>query len=334
MQVFERLEKEWGEYVGMDHVVGCSSGTAALHLAIEALKLPLGSRVGVPSLSMIAVPRAVVLAGHIPVPIPCRDDLNIDPTSIPRDVDALVVVHTYGRRCDMDAVFSYTSVLVIEDLAEAHTIMPDRRSFAACWSFYQNKIVAGEEGGAVGFNKEVHESSITLCRSLRCLGFTEDHDFWHRPRGHNYRLSNSHAQLILDSLHDIEWNVDTRNRLIEICDTLVDDDLKMPVRQSPWVYDVKTPWVKTWEGQTQLVKQLQTLIPGVRHCFKPVWVQEEFNFLITDTIPSLTYSKDQAVNDCRRSQQTIYLPLYPTQINQSSYLGNLRKSFELLSSLR
>lgn len=80
MEAYQRLEKEWAEFNGLDSagMVACSSGTAALHLALEAFRLPPGSEVLVPDYTMVACPRAVAMAGLTPVFVDCDKRLLMD----------------------------------------------------------------------------------------------------------------------------------------------------------------------------------------------------------------------------------------------------------------
>src|SRR5262245_38100583 len=241
----ERLEMEWARWNNLeDTVVACSSGTAALHLALETLRLPPGSGVIVPDYTMIACARAVVLAGLTPLFVDVKPDLTIDPVSIMEAVDcnqwvrAVMPVHLYGRRCDMKeihAVAQQYKLHVIEDLAEAHGVRPHPLSYAACWSFYKNKIVHGDEGGAVWFGGE----GTILARSLRCLGFTDAHDFSHIPRGHNYRLSDTHAHLILDCIPRANNDLQFRRRVESWYNTYCPAECRMPPRDVVWVYDLR-----------------------------------------------------------------------------------------------
>src|SRR5262245_15578515 len=104
MEAYQELEQALGRWVGNPNVVVCSSGTAALHLALEALPIPKGSLVLVPDFTMIACARAVTLAGLTPNFIDCGDDLLMDPTAAflaaPADARAIMPVHVYGRRCN------------------------------------------------------------------------------------------------------------------------------------------------------------------------------------------------------------------------------------------
>src|SRR5262249_3891926 len=156
------------------------------------------SHVLVPDFTMIACARAVTLAGLKPVFVDCDSSLLVDLDCVESfyanrlpyvPTPVVIAVHIYGRRVDMDKLHASVegAAWVVEDLAEAHGIRPHPDTKAACWSFYKNKLVAGEEGGAVWFEDTERAEKA---RMLRCQGFTESHDFYHIPRGHNYRLAN------------------------------------------------------------------------------------------------------------------------------------------------
>lgn len=279
MQPFERLEHGFGEWAGVSNVVACSSGTAALHLALESLHLPPGSEVITGDFNMIAVPRAITLAGLAPVFVDCRLDLNMDPLKVAEAVSpktkALLAVSIYGRRCDMNRLHNIAKragLKVVEDLAEAHGVPVHPDTDAACWSFYRNKIIAGEEGGAVAFKEK---EAANMARSLRCLGFTEAHDFTHVPRGHNYRLANALASLILDSLKDVAPNIAARRQVEAEYDRRCPAEWRMPSRDAVWVYDLRIPGL-TREAQDGLVKGLNDIGVQARHSFKPMSSQPEY----------------------------------------------------------
>lgn len=278
MEVYEKLEHDFGEWIGVKNVVACSSGTAALHLALEALQLPPGSEVLVPDYTMIACARAVVLAGLEPVFVDCGYDLLMNwvfaGMAVSDKTRAVMPVHIYGRRLDMPAYLENDHGLaVVEDLAEAHGVVPRPSSRAACWSFYKNKIIHGEEGGAVAFRRD---DEAALARRLRSLGFTEHHDFIHTPRGHNYRMSNLHAQEVLKSLDNVEGNI-AKRREVEgwYEEGLPDSSWRMPPRDVVWVYDLRIPGLTSYQ-QHKLVTTLNENGIRARHGFKAMSIQEEF----------------------------------------------------------
>jgi perosamine synthetase len=315
MRPHERLERELGAWAGYPaaNVVACSSGTAALHLALEAFRLPPGSEVIVPDFTMIACPRAVTLAGVVPVFVDCGEGLNLDPTlvaaALNQDrlsrVKAVMPVHVYGRRCLMTKLTEDVipaSVAVVEDLAEAHGVKPHLDTDAACWSFYRNKIVAGEEGGAVAFKDPAHAA---LARSLRSLGFTEAHDFTHVPRGHNYRLADSLASLILSSLERFEANLTWRRDAEAVYDAECLDGWRMPPRDAPWVYDVRLRGCKPGAADRAVVA-LRAEGVEARHGFKPCHLQPEY-----EGRTRLVAADPYAPRSNAAAGEVLYLPLRP-----------------------
>lgn len=324
MKLYERLEREFRDWSGSGglHCVACSSGTAALHLALEALELPTNSPVLVPEFTMVACARAVTLAGLRPSFVDCDDQMLLDVGStrfrLPRRAKAIMPVHIYGRRCNMVAVANLAGVnqlAIVEDLAEAHGVAPHASSDAACWSFYRNKIVAGEEGGMVGFRDPV---VMRRAMKLRNMGWTDAHDCRHVPRGHNYRLANLLAEPILQSLHRYLENAQRRGQVEQWYDAVTPDEWKLPRRDAVWVYDLRIPGMQA-EVQSAVVKELNRRGIAARHGFKPMSCQDEYR-------NSHGY---RHLNAWRFGHEVIYLPVDPgyTEADCTGAVATLQKIY-------
>ena len=311
MEPYQTLEIEFGKWAGVSNVVACSSGTSALQLAIEALCLTKGSFVIIPEFTMIACARAVTMAGLIPLPIDCDPvTLNLDINKLnalvnPKidNVSAIMLVHIYGRRSDpcLDQWAARNNLPVIEDLSEAHGVPPGPRTAAACWSFYKNKIIAGEEGGAVAFrNSHVADTA----KMQRSLGFTPSHNFDHIPGGFNARMSNCHAQLILESLAKANENIAARKRVVEVYDEQIPVLCKRPPRHANWVYDLTLPNEFPHESARNVVERLNRKGVAARMAFRPVSSQQEY---YRDGFENLEAWK--------ASQRVIYLPIRPDMLD-------------------
>ncbi|MEY9874758.1 dTDP-4-amino-4,6-dideoxygalactose transaminase [Streptacidiphilus sp. MAP12-33] len=158
------FEREFAAYVGAAYAVGVSSCTAALELALRALRLPAGSRVLVPTLTFCGTAHAVLHAGLLPVLV------DVDPrTGMPSALTtaravvrcgkpaAMVVVHLAGAPAPLDELAAAAGLpleLVVEDAAHAlDTYVGDRPvgalTRAACFSFYATKNLPIGEGGMV-----------------------------------------------------------------------------------------------------------------------------------------------------------------------------------------
>lgn len=326
MEAYQELEKRFGEWTGCDNpnTVAVSSGTSALHVALEALELPQGSEIIIPDFTMVACPRAAVMAGLKPVFVDCGPDLLIDTSLLKyalRDkTKAIMAVHIYGRRCNMVAIHSFAGLhglKVIEDLAEIHGVKPHTDTDAACWSFYRNKIIAGEEGGMIAFKSQHAEDRA---RSLRSLGFTPEHDFNHIPRGVNARMSNAHAELIIASLKAYEWNYQKRRVIESLYNSFIPLEWKMPKRDAVWVYDILCP---RGIDTARLVKNLNEGGCAARLGFKPMSKQKEFYTKCCVSEYGTSIASEM-------SQRIIYLPVDSMQADDTV---TVRRYSTLLLSL-
>jgi len=300
MEPYELLEQRLGEWIGNPNVVVCSSGTAALHLAVETLRPPEGGDLIVPEFTIVSCARAASLCGSRPVFADCDDRLLMTPETIERVmrryVWGVMPVHIYGRRCNMDAIRRMLhGFVVIEDMAEAHGVKPHPDSDAACYSFYQNKIVHGEEGGAVVFKRA---EDAEVARSLRCIGLDDHQTYMHRPGGMNYRLPNLLATPILDSLDQVEDNLRWRDRVAAMYDDAMPEEWKMPPRDVVWVYDFRVPGL-TAKEQLRVVRALNGLGIRARRAFQPMTLQQEF------------YKTTHGENALRLSREVMYFHVSP-----------------------
>ena len=122
------FEKSFAEYIGVKYAVGCGNGLEALHLILRAMGIGEGDEVIVPSNTYIASALAVTYAGATPVFVePNIGTFNIAPERIEEKITdktkAIMVVHLYGRVCDMDAVSEVArkhNLPIVEDAAQAH----------------------------------------------------------------------------------------------------------------------------------------------------------------------------------------------------------------------
>ena len=336
MEPYEKLEHELAKWPGTgglyspEQVVVCSSGTAALHLALEAMGLPQGSGIVVPDYTMVACARAATLAGLTPRFVDCDERLlmTTDLTrryGIDGPTSAVMFVHVYGRRVDLTdwgRPGACMTVRTIEDMAEAHGVHPHPNTDAACHSFYRNKIVAGEEGGAVAFKDVAH---ARVARELRSLGFTREHNFVHRPRGHNYRMSNLHASHILEGygegnrngIPSYRVNVEQRREIESWYDEACPAEWKMPPRDAPWVYDLRIPGLRR-VGMQRIVTELNEAGVGARCGFCPMTLQPEYRKANGYTASGM--------NCLRAFDEVFYLPLTPGEVTRES----VSRAFEII----
>ncbi|MDT7841624.1 DegT/DnrJ/EryC1/StrS family aminotransferase [Streptomyces justiciae] len=160
----ELFEREFATHVRAAHAVAVSSCTAALELALRALRLPPGADVLVPAITFCGAAQAVLHAGLRPVLV------DVDPrTAMPTPATvahaaracgcphAMMVLHYAGAPApvaDLAEAARLPLTHVVEDAAHAlGTTLGDRPvgalSRAACFSFYATKNLPIGEGGMV-----------------------------------------------------------------------------------------------------------------------------------------------------------------------------------------
>jgi dTDP-4-amino-4,6-dideoxygalactose transaminase len=177
------FEREFAEYLGVEHAVMCASGTAALVACLVGLGIGPGDEVIVPAITYLATATAVLAVGAIPVIVDVDESLTLDPAAVEREIGphtrALIPVHMWGQAADMDALCEIArrrGLLVVEDVCQAvGGGAPGRRlgSFgdAAAFSFnYYKNISAGEGGAAV--TRDATRFERMRCQ-IDCCGF-----FW------------------------------------------------------------------------------------------------------------------------------------------------------------
>lgn len=302
MEAYQVLESRFGKFIShpSENCVACSSGTAALHLAFEGLRLPRGSQVIMPEFTMVACARAAVMAGLRPTFVDCRSDdllMDVDQVEeyITEQTSAILAVHIYGRRCNVGVLAHlahHYGLKLVEDMAELHGVAP-KFSDAAAWSFYKNKVIHGEEGGLVAFRSG---EGAAIARSIRSHGFSFSHDFLHSPGGMNYRLSNLHADLILKSLESYQSNDRRRHSVAKWYNEFIPASWQMPPRDSCWVYDIRTPERVDLDFVVQTLNRKNI---AARHSFKPMSEQPEF------------LGHHRHLNAYWASREIFYLPIQP-----------------------
>jgi perosamine synthetase len=234
----EAFEKEFAALVGAPQAVACSSGTAALHLALLSLDLQPGDEVVTVSSSFIATANAVRYVGATPVFVDVELETgNLDPDLVePAITDrtrAILAVHQLGMPCDLERILAIArkyNLPVIEDAAcaigseirlEGGDWEPigRPRGHLATFSFHPRKVLTTGDGGMVtGRDPEVMTRLARLRTHAMSLSTAERHGsgkviFEQYPEvGYNYRLSDIQGAVGREQLKRLPDLVAARRR--------------------------------------------------------------------------------------------------------------------------
>jgi dTDP-4-amino-4,6-dideoxygalactose transaminase len=216
------LEDEVAVRVGVTHVVAVSSCTAGLMLTLQALGRP-GEPVLMPSFTFAATAHAAAWAGGIPQFAECgTDDFQLDVEDAAARLDrsaVMVATHVFGAPCHPERVESLGSarrVPVVFDAAHALGALHRRRQIggfgaAEVFSLSPTKVVVAGEGGLVTTNDAELAATVRMGRDYGNPG-TYDTRF----AGLNARLSELHAAVALESLHDLDEHLARRRHLVGV----------------------------------------------------------------------------------------------------------------------
>lgn len=253
----ERFEEAFAGRVGARFAVACSSGTAAIHLALMALDLAPRTEVLVPSLTFVASANPVRYLGATPVLVDSEDETyNMDPQLVIDELDAraragrpmpgaVEIVHLVGHPAVIEPILMAAErhgIPVVEDASEAvgatyvGGVFDGRHvgtlGRVGCFSFNGNKLITTGGGGMVVTDDPRLARRVRhLSTQARLPGLAYDHD----EVGYNYRLSNLAAALGLAQLEQLDSLLAGRRANASTYDVaLADLDALRPAPHASW----------------------------------------------------------------------------------------------------
>ncbi|WP_163716116.1 DegT/DnrJ/EryC1/StrS family aminotransferase [Mangrovibacterium lignilyticum] len=241
------LEQELAAYVGVEHAIGCASGTDALLLALMALDLQPGEEVICPAFSFIASASQIRMLSATPVFVDVSAvDFNIDIEQIEAKISsrtkAIIAVSLFGQCADFNP---------IKELAEKYglwTIEDGAQSFGASYlkqkscsmtdlattSFFPSKpLGCYGDGGAVFTNNPDLALKI---KALRQHGQTER--YHHNLLGLNSRLDTIQAAILRVKLRHLDREIAARQEAASHYKAFLPEGIFIPEiadgRESVW----------------------------------------------------------------------------------------------------
>ena len=199
------FEAEFGRMIAVRHAIGCSNGTSALSLALEALGVGRGDEVITVAHTFIATAGAIRHVGATPVFVDIDPgSYTIDPAAVAAAVTsrtkAIVCVHLYGTPCDLDALKAIAErhgLFLVEDSAQAHLarykgVPVGGIGDAGTFSFFPGKNLGAF--GDAGLAAVRDDAVATKVRQLRDHGRLSKYE--HSIIGYNHRMDGMQAAIL------------------------------------------------------------------------------------------------------------------------------------------
>lgn len=201
------FENDIAAYVKNDvSVAALSSGTAAIHLALEILGIKSGDEVLCQTFTFSASANPIKYLGATPVFVDSeKDTWNMSPKLLEEAIEdriakgvkpkAIVAVHLYGmpyKVTEINAIAEKYNIPVVEDSAEAlgstyNGVKCGGFGTVGILSFNGNKIITTSGGGAlVTKDKAIKDRAVFLATQAR----EGAPHYQHNVVGYNYRMSN------------------------------------------------------------------------------------------------------------------------------------------------
>jgi 3-dehydro-glucose-6-phosphate--glutamate transaminase len=210
----EQFEKSLTYFLSKEYVIGTSSGTDAIVIALKSVGVGYGDEVIIPANSFAATENAVLACGAIPVLIDISiNNYNLDVTLIEKHITnrtkAILPVHLYGKLADMKTIRKIADnyqLTIVEDACQAIGVTGvGEYSDVTALSFnpYKNFGLCGKAGAIVTNNENI----ATTSRALSYHGFAQGKkNIKVEVYGYNARIDNTQAAIGMSRLPFMSFN--------------------------------------------------------------------------------------------------------------------------------
>ena len=327
------FEQGLADYCQVPHVVACSNGTTALHLACTALELGAHDWVWVSAISFVASANCARYCGAQVDFVDVEPDTgNLSVSALQSKLQlaqrsqtlpkALIAVHLAGQPCDLQeisALCRHYGIHLIEDACHALGARYHEAPIGNCaysdmtvFSFHPVKPITTGEGGAITTRDEQLAAKLRLYRSH---GITREPaelqqaspGGWYYEQqvlGFNYRLTDIQAALGLSQLTRLDALIASRRALAARYDTLLANLPLQPLRQQTDRTSGYHLYVIQVAERDSLFARLRAAGIGVNVHYIPIPAQPYYRSLGQDPA---RYPGAQAYY-----RRAISLPLFPT----------------------
>ena len=245
--MIEKFENKISKYTGSKNVIACSSGTAALHIALKIMGFNKNQEIIVPSLTFVASINSIIYNNLSPFFIDSNKFYTINEENLfdfflnftkkvkinnknfliniktAKVIRAILLVHTFGNAVAIEKIYNFckkNNIVIIEDAAESLGTFYSSGKFKnyhtgtigtiGCLSFNGNKIITTGSGGAILTNN----NALAKKAKYYINQSKDDNIFYiHNDVGYNYRMNNLQASLGYSQINKLEKIINLKNKI-------------------------------------------------------------------------------------------------------------------------
>ena len=290
------LEKAFAEKLGAKYAYACTSGSAAIHIAVATVNPNPGDEIITTSITDMGALTPLMYRGVVPVFAEVDPKtLNVTAETIKAKISdrtkAIIVTHLFGNPCVMAPIMDLAkehNLPVIEDSAQTFLAKCGDKYAGTigdigCFSFQQGKHMTTGEGGMVVTDDPLIARKMFLYIN-KAFGYGDanaDHYFM----ALNYRVSELQAAVALGQLEKLESCVTNRQKAAALFEELLSgiDGIETPVIEDDathvyWKYCLTVDDSKIEGGSPAMANLLKekNIFSAPRYIVKPAFMCQVF----------------------------------------------------------
>jgi dTDP-4-amino-4,6-dideoxygalactose transaminase len=296
-----KLESEFAARYGRKYAHACSSGSAAVHVAVGAINPNPGDEIVTTSITDMGALTAILYQGAIPIFCDVDpDSYNVTAETIEKRITdrtkAVIVTHLFGIPCEMGPIMELCNrrgIPVIEDCAQAFDATYEGKAVGTfgkigCFSFQQGKhMTTGEGGMVISDDADLARRMFLFINKAWGYGDKNPDHYFLAP---NYRINEITGAVALAQLAKLTNVVAKRRasaaRLTEKIISLPGIvPQKRPRNSSPafWKYCVNVDETKTGSSLTDIANSMREwgIFAAPRYIGKPAFECQIFREKVT-----------------------------------------------------
>lgn len=308
----EQLEKAIANYIGSSFSLGVGNGTDALTLSLLALDIGPGDEVITTPFTFFATAEAIAQVGARPVFVDIeKDTYNMDPAKIEEVITdktkAIIVVHLFGRACDMEPIMEIARnfhLKVVEDACQSigteyHGQKTGAIGDIGCFSFFPSKSLGafGDAGMITTNEKELYDK----LSQLRNHGSEKKYE--HALIGMNSRLDEFQAAVLLVKLYYLDLFLQKRKEIAKTYTANLNALVKTPVVPQGKEHTFHQYCIELDQRDELAAELKKSGIASAIYYPIPLHLQEAFRYL--------SYQKGDFPMAEQAAQRILALPIFP-----------------------